>query len=72
MRKKFIGDPVQFEFDELERFSRYMENLEPEMKGHAREGVCDECGAYGVVSKYGGTLLCGSCRTRLNKKKKRK
>ncbi len=69
MRRKFIESPFEFDFEDMERFGRQLETLETEQIELVKEGICDECGTYCIVSKSGKQQLCGSCRKTLTKKK---
>ncbi|MEM4703286.1 MAG: hypothetical protein QXP53_02270 [Candidatus Pacearchaeota archaeon] len=73
MRKKIVENPLEFDFDELERFNKCLENLEGiGVKEMAREGVCDECGALSVVTKKRGRTLCCACSNNLKQNFKNK
>jgi len=66
MRRRLIENPMEFDFEELETFGKQMDTLEREQADFVREGVCDECGAYSVVAKVAGRLVCNTCSRTLN------
>jgi len=66
MKRRIIETPLEFDFDELEAFDKNLETLEREQADFVREGVCDECGAYSVVSKLAGRLVCNTCSKTVN------
>ena len=54
------------EFEELDRIKEEEKKLkridEEKMQKSGREGICEECGNYGILIKHNGTLVCESCR----------
>jgi len=54
------------EFEELEMVRKEEEKLkriERAREGLSGEGICDECGNYGILIKHNGMVICESCRT---------
>ncbi|UCD20713.1 MAG: hypothetical protein JSW08_02980 [archaeon] len=70
MRRKYVEDPLQFDFEDMERFGERLDKMETTTTQLVREGVCDECGIYCLVYKQGKKQLCSACRRNSSPKKR--
>lgn len=52
------------EFSKIREESRKLKMIEKanERGNFSSEGICDECGNYGVLLNSGGTFICESCK----------
>ena len=74
MKKRIFDDDM----NEMQDFTQWyalqdnevreakLRRLKGEEREWVREGVCEECGAFDILSRIRNTFLCNSCMNHLN------
>lgn len=68
MKKKFVENIFEFDISDfdVEEFV----NKPVETRLTSKEGICDECGVQGIVTKVKGKMLCDLCILHIKRKNK--
>ncbi len=48
-----------------------LKELKTKETGWVKEGKCEECGGFDILSRYGDAFLCSECLRLINSKNKR-